>query len=312
MSDRFREIETFITVVESANFSAAARKLDCTPSAVSKLIERLESRMGARLLQRTTRRITLTQEGKAFHQAATHVMDSLREAEDAISEAGSRARGTLKVHTTLAFAEQQLAPNLPEFLQRNPMVRVEFLLTSDPVDLVQEDVDISIQVGDVRHESMVAKRIGTARWVICASPAYLQKRGTPLGPEDLQDHDCLNFLAHSPRSHWRLGTRGQIYEPAINGPLAANSDNFLRVLARQGMGIARLADFHVGRDIREGRLVPLLAEWQLEEPLPIFAVLPSNRLISARVQVFLRFLELRLDLSAAFERPSRSSRAKRN
>lgn len=293
-TDRFREIEVFAAVIDSASFSAAARKLDCTPSAVSKLIERLERRLGTRLLQRTTRSITPTEEGRAFHRAALHVLEALQEAETTLADAGQRARGKLRVHTTLAFAEQQLAPDLPVFLRQNPQVRLEFLLTSDPVDLVQEDVDVSIQIGPAASESKVVKRIGEARWVVCASPAYLQKHGTPREPADLAQHNCLNFLAQSPRSHWRLGTADNASDPPITGTVAANSDNFLRVLARQGMGIARLADFHVSRDVRDGYLVPLLVDCQRDAPLPIYAVLPSNRLLSARVKVFLRFLEQQL------------------
>jgi DNA-binding transcriptional LysR family regulator len=298
-SDRFRELEVFSSVVDTGSFTAAARQLDCTPSAVSKQIDRLEARMGSRLIQRTTRSLALTQEGRAFHEAARNVLEALDDAESVLSDAGAQVRGTIRIHTTLAFCEQQLAPDLPDFLQRHALIRLEFLLTSDAVDLVEEDIDVSIQVAPVSHGAQVSKRIGTSRWVICASPSYLQRHGTPQTPEDLAQHNCLNFLTQSRRSRWPLGTAGQPVEVKVGGQVASNSDNFLRVLACQGMGIARLADFHVARDVREGRLVPLLSEFRLDDHVPIMAMLPSNRRLSPRVKAFLKFLEQRLQKSLA-------------
>lgn len=293
-TDRLRELEVFLGVVEAGNFSAAARRMNCSPSNVSKLIERLEARTGARLLQRTTRSVSLTHEGKALALAARKVLDALVECETATGDA-SAARGTIRVHTTLAFSEQQLAPLLPEFLDRHPELRIEFLLNSDPVSLVTEDVDVSIQAGAALGDTRVAKRIGTTSPVLCAAPRYLQKFGTPAHPDDLARHHCLNFLPHSPRSTWHVRAGDAAVPIAVSGRIASNSDNFLRVLACQGLGIARLADFHVARDLREGRLLPLLESFRLDEPIPILAVLPSNRHMTARLRLFLRFLEQRLE-----------------
>ena len=187
-----------------------------------------------------------------------------------------------------------MASLLPEFLTRHPLVRLEFFLSSDPVDLIQADIDVSIQVGPVSNPSLVAKRIGTARWVVCAAPSYLQRHGTPRTPDDLQQHNCLNFLPHMHRSTWPMRLDGDGAQPQISGNIASNSDNFLRVLACQGMGIARLSDFHIGQDLHEGRLVRLLSEYQLDEPEPVYAVFQSRRNLSLRVKVFLKFLENRL------------------
>ena len=293
-SDRFREFEVFVAVVDAGSLSGAARRLGCTPSAVSKLMERLESRIGARLLQRTSRAISLTAEGRTFHRAAAHALEAVNEAESLMLDAAAPASGTLKVHTTLNFAQHQLAPILPDFLSRHPRVRIEFLLSSDPVDLIQADIDISIQVGQVTNPSLVAKRIGTARWVVCAAPSYLQSHGVPRKPGDLSGHACLNFLPHMARSSWpmRLPTGEPPLQPV--GALASNSDNFLRVLACQGLGIARLSDFHIAQDVEDGRLVALLDDHQLGEPEPIYAVFQSRRNLSLRVKVFLNFLESRI------------------
>lgn len=293
-SDRFREFEVFVAVVDAGSLSGAARRLGCTPSAVSKLIERLEGRIGARLLQRSSRAVSLTAEGRTFHRAAAHALEAVNEAESLMLDAAAPAAGTLKVHTTLNFAQHQLAPVLPDFLSRHPRVRLEFLLSSDPVDLIQADIDISIQVGPVTNPSLVAKRIGTARWVVCAAPSYLQRRGVPRKPIDLQGHACLNFLPHMPRSAWPL--RQPDGHPPLQpfGVLASNSDNLLRVLACQGLGIARLSDFHIAQDVHDGRLVALLADYELDEPEPIYAVFQSRRNLSLRVKVFLQFLENRI------------------
>jgi len=297
-SDRLRELEVFLGVVEAGNFSAAARRMHCSPSAVSKLIERLEARTGARLLQRTTRSVSLTHEGKALALAARKVLDALVECETATGDA-SAARGTIRVHTTLTFSEQQLAPLLPEFLERHPELRIEFLLTSEPASLVTEDVDVSIQAGAALEATRVVKRIGTTVPVLCAAPRYLQKFGTPVHPDDLARHHCLNFLPRSPRSIWHVRAGDAAVPLAVNGRIASNSEHFLRDLACQGLGIARLADFHVARDLREGRLLPLLESFRLDEPTPILAVLPSNRHMTARLRLFLRFLEQRLGQAVA-------------
>ncbi len=296
-SDRFREIEVFVSVVETGSFSAAARKLDCTPSAVSKLIDRLEGRLGVRLLQRSTRQLAMTQEGRAFHQSAEHVLQALESAEIAMVEAGSPTKGVVRVHTTLAFAEQQLAPDLPALLARHPLLRMEFVLTSGPIDMVAEDIDVSIQVGPVASQSQVVKQIGTAQRIVCAAPAYLRRFGIPETPDDLAQHNCVNFLHDSPRSKWTLRTADQDRRIQVGGQVASNSDNFLRVLACQGAGIAYLADFHVARDIQEGRLVRILSRFDLAEREPIYAVLPTNRRLSPRVNAVLRFLENRLSKS---------------
>jgi DNA-binding transcriptional LysR family regulator len=300
-ADRFLEFETFVCVVESGSFSAASRKLGCTPSAVSKLIERMENRLSVRLLQRTSRSLALTQEGRNFHRSAVRVLEAISEAESSLAEANAPATGLLRVHTTLNFAQTQIAPLLPEFLSLNPGLRIEFLLNSEPIDLVNADIDLSLQVGPVTNPSLIARRIATTRWLLCAAPQYLQSSGTPQVPEDLLRHNCLNFLPQTYRSVWPLRESkeedGQSPVPSryeAVGNVASNSDNFLRVLACQGMGIARLAAFHISQDLREGRLCVVLGDCLPEQPEAVFAVYQSRRNLSSRVKVFLKFLEDRV------------------
>lgn len=290
-SDRFREFEVFVCVIDAGSFSAAARRLDCTPSAVSKLIDRLEARIGTRLIQRTSRALALTAEGRTFQQAAVHALEAVSEAESLMLNVAAPATGILKVHTSLNFAQHQLAPILPVFMARHPLIRLEFLLHSDPVDLIQADIDVSIQVGPVSNPNLVAKRIGTTRWVVCAAPSYLQRHGVPHTPDALASHNCLNFLPHTHRSTWPMRFDNGTAQPQPSGNISSNSDNFLRVLACQGIGIARLAEFHVGQDLHDGRLVSILSEYQPDDSEPIFAVFQSRRNLSLRVKVFLNFLE---------------------
>lgn len=299
-ADRFREFETFVCVVESGSFSAASRKLGCTPSAVSKLIERMENRLGVRLVQRTSRSLALTQEGRNFHRSAVRVLETISDAESTLSEVNAPATGMLRVHTTLAFAQTQLAPLLPDFLARNPQLRMEFVLSSEPIDLISADIDLSLQVGPVSNPSLIARRIATTSWLLCASPDYLRTAGTPEAPEDLLQHNCLNFLPQTYRSIWPMNASGETGTAAVPtryeavGNVASNSDNFLRVLACQGMGIARLSAFHISQDLRDGRLCTVLRDLVPAQAEPVFAVYQSRRNLSSRVKVFLSFVEERL------------------
>lgn len=303
-ADRFREFETFVCVVESGSFSGASRKLGCTPSAVSKLVERMENRLGVRLVQRTSRSLALTEEGRNFHRAAVRVLESITDAESTLLGPDAPATGLLRIHTTLNFAQHQLAPLLPEFLALHPELRMEFHLHAELIDLIKADIDLSLQVGPVTNPSLVARRIATTRWLLCASPNYLRSAGTPAVPEDLLRHNCLNFLPQTYRSVWPLrappagdGAKPMPTRYEAVGNVVSNSDNFLRILAIQGMGIVRLGSFHIAQDLREGRLTTLLDEFLPEEPEPVFAVYQSRRNLSLRVKVFLKFLEERLPQS---------------
>jgi DNA-binding transcriptional LysR family regulator len=295
-ADRFREFETFVCVVETGSFSAASRKLGCTPSAVSKLIDRMENRLAVRLLQRTSRKLTLTQDGRQLHLSAVRILEAVNEAESTLLSGDSPATGLLRVHTTLNFAQTQLAPLLPAFLKEHPKLRIEFLLNSEPIDLVSADIDVSLQVGPIANPALIARRIATTNWLLCASPEYLKTAGAPIVPSDLLKHNCLNFLPQTYRSVWPLletehAADGKSLKVEVSGNVASNSDNFLRVLACQGMGIARLAAFHVAQDLRDGHLTQLLAEYEPIQPEPVFAVYLSRRNLSARVKIFLAFLE---------------------
>lgn len=293
MNDRIRELAFFLRVSEEASFSAAARSLDLDPSTISKVIQRLENRLAVRLFHRTSRVLQLTQEGEQFLAAAQKVMQALEEAEESIGPAATEATGVLRLSSTPAFARQRLAPLMPDFLHAHPALRVEFVLAATPPDLFEQQIDVSFQSGNIPDSTLVARRITVARWRLCAAPAYLKVSGTPRTPEDLPQHRCLNFLPGSYRSRWQMrrGAKVESFEP--KALIAANNGDMLCALAVSGMGIARLADYHIANEVESGQLVTLLDDFELDRE-PIYAVYPSKRHLSARVRVFLDFVGERL------------------
>jgi DNA-binding transcriptional LysR family regulator len=292
MNDRIRELDVFLRVTDEASFSAAARSLDCNPSTISKVIQRLEDRLGVRLFERTSRAMHLTQEGERFLEAARRVIDALDDAEHVLGERGGcEVSGTLRINSTLAFAQFHLAPRVGEFIRRHPKIHLEFMLTAAPVDLFENQIDISLRSGYIPDSSLVARRIATSRWFICASPQYLKRAGMPTETADLERHQCLNFLPGSYRSSWPMRGAAGNFDLRLRGSVDSNSSELLRQLACQGLGIVRLSEFVVGNDLASGALVPVLCGMQAEAEEPVFAVYASKRNISPRVKVFLDFLE---------------------
>jgi DNA-binding transcriptional LysR family regulator len=290
MNDRIRELDIFLRVTEAASFSAAARSLDCAPSTISKVIQRLENRLGVRMFHRTSRVLKLTQEGELFLAGAQRVVTALEDAEQSLGSYKAQATGVLRVNSTPAFARYHLAPIMAEFCERNPMLKVEFVLTVTPPDIFEQQIDVSIQSGHIADSTLVAKRVTSTRWIMCAGPAYLKRAGVPRTVDDLARHNCLNFMPGSFRSHWPVKAGGKTETLEMQGNISANNGDMLRALACAGMGIARLADHHVGAEIAAGKLVPVLQEFQLELPEPVFAVYGSKRNLSPRVKVFLDYL----------------------
>jgi len=286
VNDRIRELGFFLRVSEEASFSAAARSLDLDPSTISKVIQRLENRLGVRLFHRTSRVLQLTQEGEQLLAAAQKVMQALEEAETSVSNAVTEASGVLRLSSTAAFARRRLSPLVPGFLALHPLVRVEIVVAATPPDIFEQQIDISFQGGNIPDSTLVARRIATAQWHLCASPAYLARAGTPAAPDDLHGHQCLNFLPGSFRSRWPLKTGEQVDTLEPRALAAANNGDVLCTLAMQGLGITRLADYHVDAELAAGQLVKVLPAHELDRE-PIYAVFASKRHLSPRVRAFL-------------------------
>jgi DNA-binding transcriptional LysR family regulator len=291
MIDHASEMAAFVRVVDSNGFSAAAPALGLSPSAVSKLVTRLETRLGVRLLQRTTRALHLTQEGEVFYTAAKRIVGEIDALEDQIAGQSGTPGGLLRVTTSLAFSGHQLAPVLSEFLARYPLVQVELLPTDRVIDMVEEGVDIAIRIGRLADTSFMARKIGEDKRLICAAPSYLARHGTPRRPEDLARHNCLVSRDRSQLNRWTFKRDGQAFEIEVSGRVAVTEGEIQMQLALQGIGIVRLTRLTLARAIREGTLVPLLSEFAAyDDAVPIHAVYPHRRHLAPKVPAFVNFL----------------------
>lgn len=285
------ELEAFFAVVEAGNFSAAGRKLSLSPSAVSKLMSRLEDRLGVRLFHRTPRVLTLTDAGTALQREGQAVFEALANAENAVKQCSSDVSGLLRIHSLFTFAKYQLAPIMGEFLEKFPLLRLEFHLSNDPVDFIEQRIDIAIHSGPLPDSSLIARRLLSSPWIICGSPDYLDRRGIPQTPADLANHNCLNFTHRTHWNNWPLLDHDEVTTIAAKGNIGANQGDMLLELARHGVGLVRLAQFHVGDDLRQKRLVPLLEKYQSRMQEPLFLVYQSRKHLSPKVQALLMFMD---------------------
>ena len=294
MIDHASEMAAFVRVVEAKGFSAASAVLGRTPSAVSKLVTRLETRLGVRLLQRTTRALHLTAEGEAFYAAARRIVSDIETIEDQITGQRDTPHGLLRVTTSLAFSTHQLAPVILEFMARHPLVELELLPTDRVVDMVEEGIDIAIRIGRLADTSFMARKIGADKRLICAAPSYLARHGTPRRPEDLARHNCIvsRERAYLNRWHFRIdGPNGsEVREIEVAGRVNVNEGEMQMQLALQGIGIVRLTRLTMAQAIRDGALVPLLGDFSADEPVPIHAVYPHRRHLAPKVPAFVNFL----------------------
>jgi len=288
--DRAAEMTAFVRSVDDGGFSAAARELGLTPSALSKLVTRLEDRLGARLLQRTTRRLQLTPEGEAFYVRSRRILADMDEAEAEVVAAGVRPTGLLRLHCGSAFGMHQLAPAIPLFLERYAGVELDITISDEPLVGLGEGVDLAIRIGALDESSMVARRICNLERVICAAPSYLERCGTPRTPDELQQHNCLWITSLPVLRRWPFDTDDGIRVVHIDGNVVANNAETVLQLAMAGVGITRLTDVIVGDAIGRGELIPILSEWHHVEPVPLYATYPSGRNLSPKIRVMVDFL----------------------
>ena len=292
--DRLQAINAFVAVVESGSFARAASRLDQSVSAVSRQVADLERHLDARLLNRTTRRLSLTEPGRAFHERAVQLLADLEEAEQGASAGGMTPRGTLKLTAPITYGTRVLAPLIAAFAARHEQVRVDVDLSDRVIDLVDEGFDLAVRIGDIGSPHLVARRIGTTSLVCCASPAYLDRRGTPRTPDELARHDCLTYEYAAARHQWRFAAAdGSERIVRIGGPLHANNGRMLAALAVEGAGVVCEPDFILGPDIARGALVPILADWKLPA-IAVHVAYPSRRHLSAKVRAFVDYLAERL------------------
>jgi DNA-binding transcriptional LysR family regulator len=288
--DRFSALRAFAQVVESGSFSRAADRLGLSTTAVSRQVAELEAHLQTRLLNRTTRRLSLTESGQAFYGRAVQLLHDLEEAEQEASKATITPRGTIRLTTSLNFGTRQVAPAIAAFVARHPGVRFDVQLSDRIVDLVEEGFDLAIRIGGGGSDNLVARKLGETRLVACASPEYLARHGTPATPQDLAPHDCFTYEYASPRGQWRFrGRDGGEETVRVSGPVHSNSGDLNAALAARGAGVAFEPDFIVSDELRAGRLVALLPDYAAA-PAPIYAVYPTRKHLSAKVRLFVDYL----------------------
>ncbi len=280
----------FVRVVEHGSFSGAARELDLSPSAVSRQIGGLEDALGVRLLHRSSRRVTLTEEGRAFHERCQRIVAEIEDATALVTRMADRVQGTLRVSATVAFAKAHVLPLIPEFLDRHPELSLHLELTDRQVDLAAEGMDVALRFTEQLDDgSLVARPLARNRRVIVAAPSYLARHGTPRTPEDLLEHNCLRLYAVSAWNDWEFEDDDGTRVLEVSGNFETNSADAVYRATLAGLGIARLSVYLVADDLRLGRLVRLLPEYA-HEKADILAVYPNRRNLAPKVRAFVDFM----------------------
>jgi DNA-binding transcriptional LysR family regulator len=284
-----QELLVFNCVVKHSSFAKAAEELNLSPSGVSRIVTRLEERLGARLVQRTTRKLSLTEAGTAFHARSSQIIADLQEAEAEVQTAMLRPRGNLKVTASLVFGQLYLAPLMDRIMGQFPEMSVELILTNRFVDLIEEGVDLAIRIGALSDSRLIARRLCANRRVLVAAPSYLARRGVPRHPSELVDHEVVVFTGWTRPREWKLiGSEGPL-TVSVNGRVATNNIEVLNASAIKGLGITVGATLSVDNALLTGELVRVLPDYQFE-PSAIFAVYPSARQLSAKVRAMVDFL----------------------
>ncbi|MBB4184946.1 DNA-binding transcriptional LysR family regulator [Sinorhizobium terangae] len=293
MDNRAGEMEVFVAAAELRSFSAAGRRLKLSPSAVSKLVSRIEDRLGTRLVVRSTRMLQLTPEGEIYLQRAQRILAAIAETEQVVSGGGrAMPRGPLRVNASVGFGERYILPLAAEFLARYPDVQLDLSLTDGIIDLIEERTDIAIRSGPMRDSALKARKLLESRQVIIAAPAYLEIHGVPQVPDDLAHHNCFTFNFRRSLDGWPFRDPGSshVYVRPVTGNMQANSGAIVRNLCLAGLGLGRVGAFHVQPDIDADRLVPVLEDYNPEDIERVHAVYAGHEHLAARIRAFIDFL----------------------
>jgi DNA-binding transcriptional LysR family regulator len=292
--DRLDAIAAFIAVCDAGGFTAASRRLRVSPSVVTRQVASLEQHLGARLLQRTTRSIGMTEAGQRFLERARTILSDLGEAERAVQDERAAPTGTLAVAAPVLFGRMHVAPMLARFMQKFPQVRAELQLSDRVVNLIEDGIDVGIRIGHLPDSQLIARRLGETRRVVVASPSYLRKHGRPKHPDELARHDTIAFMGLVATADWRFADDGKELSVRVTPRLVTNSGDAAVGYAIQGGGVALALSYQVREAIAGGELIEVLAPFSLP-PLPIQAVYPSSRLISNKVRAFVDMLDKSAD-----------------
>jgi DNA-binding transcriptional LysR family regulator len=282
-NNRFADLETFVAVVDAGSFTGAASRMGRSKAGVSRQVKSLEERLGARLLNRTTRSLSLTDSGQALYERTATALGQLRDAETAASQAQVAPQGRLKISLPVVFGSRVATAPLLDLARAHAGLELDLTFSDRFVDLVGEGFDLALRVGSLADSSLVARRLCSTRRVVCAAPSYLDRRDAPSDPADLSGHDCLLYSQQVDGSSWRFSGGRTV---AVRGRVRADSGEALLRAAVAGMGVAWLPDFYVDEDLETGRLVPLLGEHEAD-PLGIWAVYPARQYMSLKLRLAL-------------------------
>ena len=287
--DLFSSMRMYIAVVDGGSFAAAANRLDISRAMVSKQIQKLEAHLGTRLLNRTTRRLSLTETGRGFYERSVQIMGDVEEAEQVAGQLTSKPQGVLRVTIPLSYGQHRLAVIMGAYTQAYPQVQLDISLSDRKVDLIEDGFDLAVRIGTMPQSDLIARKIGSVRSIVCASPTYLARRGIPKTPADLAAHACLGYTLTGTGADWRFEGPDGLSSIPISGPIRADNGDIIRQAALSAAGILFQPQFIVDDDIASGKLVRILPEWQSEE-LGVYAVYPSRKHLSAKVRTFVDFL----------------------
>jgi len=302
MADGLQEITVFVPIVGTGRLYAAARDLRMSPALVSRRLAALEARLGVRLINRTTRSLHLTDEGAAYYETCTRLLAEIEEADAAVSAGRADPRGILRVALPASFGNQHVAPLMPRFVARYPDVQLSLSLSDRNVNVVEEGFDLAIRIADLADSSLAARKLAPNRRVVCASPAYLQRKGTPRTPEDLAQHNCLTTTDFSMNWDYR-DPDGKAGSVRVTGRYACDNWEVLRDWAVAGLGIALKSTWDVRRHLEDGSLVSLLPGYTFATDVAIYAVYPHRRHLPAKTRAFIEFLAESLGPEPYWDRP---------
>ncbi|RLT93491.1 LysR family transcriptional regulator [Ketobacter sp.] len=292
--DSLTDIAVFVKVVEQGSFTATAEHLSLSKSVVSKYVSRLEDRLGARLLNRSTRRISLTEVGRSFYERSQVALQEIAEAEAEVTHLQSEPRGRLRINAPMSFGILHLAPAIPAFLEQYPELSVSIQFDDRKLDLIEGGFDVALTISNLADSALVARRLGPCQHCVVASPEYLSRHGTPRHPEELQQHTIVGYQYQESAHQWEfIDARGQSTRVPITGKVEMNNSLGMREAILNGAGIMRAPSFVVGEDIQRGRLTCLLPAYRTLE-MSIYAVYPQRRHLSPKVRAFVDFLSQRI------------------
>ncbi len=304
--DNLAAMAVFARVVEDRSFTQAADALGRSKSAVSKAVSRLEDRLGARLLNRTTRRLSLTEAGTAYYERAAHILAEAAEADSAVSALQDEPRGTLRINAPMSFGQRHLAPAIGAFLKRYPELRLDITLADRFVDLIGEGYDVAIRIAALPDSSLVAAKLAPNRRVVCASPDYLARAGAPQHPQDLLDHNCFGYAYQATGNIWRFAGPHGPTAVRVAGTLTANNGELLKAAMAEGLGLALVPTFSIVEELSSGSLVIVLPDY-IDIETSVYAVYPHSRHLSVKVRAFVDFLRDRFGPDPYWDRQAKPS-----